>query len=305
MFSLTKKIFATGLLLVSLSVMASQSAFNEGQQLGKAQPVEISNDFVLGQGVDEAFIETQMKAIEKGGPLSQETYGADSYSEQVSGVVGREGILSLVGTGDNLVNEVSAPHGICADSDCVNEKQQPDLLAERALSAFAGIGLAGNDFATHGQVFAGTVRNCRKLFAKYRNCCVNRGWGKNIGSECATEEKQLAKENDNSQCHYLGEYCQKKGPTKHTCLKKKKAYCCYASPLSKIIQQAAHVQLNLAWPKAKHAVCRGLTTMQLSSLDLSRVDFGQYYASLQKDLGGKQALIQAELKRLSSERRAS
>jgi conjugal transfer mating pair stabilization protein TraN len=59
---------------------------------------------------------------------------------------------------------------------------------------------------------------------------------------------------------------------------KKKAYCCFESKLSRILQEQGRKQLNKPWAKPKTEQCRGFTLEEFSRLDLSQMDFSEVYA---------------------------
>ena len=68
----------------------------------------------------------------------------------------------------------------------------------------------------------------------------------NIIWECTEEELQLASQVEVQSCHYLGSYCASK--VLGACVEKRKAYCCYTSPLARIMNEQARLQLDdLTW----------------------------------------------------------
>ena len=101
---------------------------------------------------------------------------------------------------------------------------------------------------------------------------------------CESDEVLLAARRDNRLCHYVGDYCSKKTrlPFASICVQHKETYCCFNSKISRIINEAARVQLpGLAWGLPEGPSCQGLTIAQFQAMDLSLVDFSEFYADIQ------------------------
>ncbi len=58
------------------------------------------------------------------------------------------------------------------------------------------------------------------------------------------------------------------------------SYCCFNSPLSRILQVQIRQQLNMGWGSAKHPDCSGITPDTLQTVDWNRIDFGEWLALL-------------------------
>ena len=95
---------------------------------------------------------------------------------------------------------------------------------------------------------------------------------------CEEEEYELSARRHTRVCHYNGSYC--KTEVLGTCIEKRKSYCCYNSPLSRIIQEQVKLQGVGSWGTAKHPNCDGLTLPQLSLVDWDAVDFSEWLGIL-------------------------
>jgi hypothetical protein len=76
-------------------------------------------------------------------------------------------------------------------------------------------------------------------------------------------------------CHYIGEYCSAKLPFVG-CVQKKKTYCCFHSPLARIIQEQGRVQIGKGWGSPESPDCSGFTIYEFQKLDFSKIDFSEW-----------------------------
>ena len=58
------------------------------------------------------------------------------------------------------------------------------------------------------------------------------------------------------------------------------SYCCFNSPLSRILQVQIRQQLKLGWGSAEHPDCSGITPETLQAVDWNRIDLGEWLALL-------------------------
>jgi conjugal transfer mating pair stabilization protein TraN len=93
---------------------------------------------------------------------------------------------------------------------------------------------------------------------------------------CDREEILLHQRDAQGLCAYVGTYCSDK--ILDVCVTKKKAYCCFESKLTRIIQEQGRAQLGKSWAKPKREQCAGFTVEEFAQLDLSRMDFSEVYA---------------------------
>ena len=151
----------------------------------------------------------------------------------------------------------------------------------KAYSALAVGQQGGADYAnavSNLKIMSGTSMRCRKAVLGFSNCCKDSGWGESIGlASCDDQEKQLIKQQETKACHYVGAYC-----SNHSffgvCLQKSMRYCCFEGSLARIVNEAGRPQVNKGWGSAKNADCSGFTIAQFQQLDLSNVDFSDFYS---------------------------
>lgn len=96
--------------------------------------------------------------------------------------------------------------------------------------------------------------------------------------KCEPEEFELATKKDTKSCHYAGSYCADE--VLGQCLEKRESYCCYNSPLSRIINEQIRPQLARPFGDPKNPDCGGITVSEVGSIDWSKVDLGEWTALL-------------------------
>jgi hypothetical protein len=97
---------------------------------------------------------------------------------------------------------------------------------------------------------------------------------------CTDQEFELATKRELKSCHPLGSYCSSR--ILGVCYENSNSYCCYASPLGRIIQEQVRAQLGLGWPGPSAVPsCPGLTVPQLQAVNWSAVDLTEWLSYLQ------------------------
>lgn len=98
---------------------------------------------------------------------------------------------------------------------------------------------------------------------------------------CEKEEFELGMKRQLKNCHFNGGFCATK--VLGVCIEKKDSYCCFNSPLSRILQEQIRDQLDIPWGEPKEAECRGLTVDELRSTDFSKVDLSEWMGLLSEN----------------------
>ena len=75
-------------------------------------------------------------------------------------------------------------------------------------------------------------------------------------------------------CHYLGSYCSRK--VLGVCLKRRSSWCCFSSPLARIVQEQGRAQLGRSFGSARHPECRGFTVEELGALDWDAMNLSEW-----------------------------
>ena len=92
--------------------------------------------------------------------------------------------------------------------------------------------------------------------------------------ECEQEEFELNAQRELGNCHKVGKYCKTK--VAGLCIEERESYCCFNSPLSRIIQEQARPQLGKNWGKAKEPECGGLTIDEIGQLNWDTIDLTEW-----------------------------
>lgn len=100
---------------------------------------------------------------------------------------------------------------------------------------------------------------------------------------CDSEDVMVALKRNNRLCHHVGDYCSRKISLglARICVQRKETYCCFNSKISRLINEAARTQQpGLGWGTPEAPSCQGITIAQFQAMDLSTVDFSEFYADV-------------------------
>jgi conjugal transfer mating pair stabilization protein TraN len=174
----------------------------------------------------------------------------------------------------------------CIGGECETIDRQPNTEFRDAAAALNAASQAGREFDEDTlTLFKGERATCHKAVFGLLNCCAGKAfplipYGQLlVALGCDREEILLHERDAQGLCAYVGSYCSDN--VLGVCLTKKKAYCCFESKLSRILQEQGRPQLGLSWDKPKRETCRGFTIDEFARLDLSRMDFSEVYAEFQ------------------------
>ena len=95
---------------------------------------------------------------------------------------------------------------------------------------------------------------------------------------CEEQELELAVRRELRQCTSLGSYCATDSVA--GCIESRRSFCCYASPISRILQEQIRPQLGLDFGDAENPDCAGLAFSALENVDWSKVDLEEWIAIL-------------------------
>lgn len=82
-------------------------------------------------------------------------------------------------------------------------------------------------------------------------------------------------------CSYVGSYCKSK--VLGACIEEREAYCCFNSPLSRIIQEQIRPQLGQTFGDPKNPQCGGILMEQVAEIDWSKVNLDEWLGILQQN----------------------
>lgn len=95
---------------------------------------------------------------------------------------------------------------------------------------------------------------------------------------CTEEEQELMVKKALKSTHEIGTYCSSKFLGK--CVTKKTSYCMFNSPLARILNEQARLQLNIGWGEPEYPQCQGITLEQFQNLDMDKVDLSEWTGML-------------------------
>ncbi|MGI2025276.1 type-F conjugative transfer system mating-pair stabilization protein TraN [Shewanella glacialipiscicola] len=157
---------------------------------------------------------------------------------------------------------------------------------ERAAAGLSAMSDAANDLkdkaninADSAIIFKGNIMECSKKAVGLSNCCKDGGWGNDIGlASCSEGEKALKIAKEKKLTIAMGEYCAEK--VLGVCINTKKSYCAFDSKLARIVQQDGRVQIGKPFGSAKHPDCSALSPNELQRIDMSSMDFSDFYEDM-------------------------
>ena len=96
--------------------------------------------------------------------------------------------------------------------------------------------------------------------------------------QCEQKEYELAAKKSLRSCTYLGSYCNTK--VFGACMEERESYCCYSSPLARILQEQIRPQLGMPYGDIKQPDCSGIPVNRLAEVDWNRVNLDEWLAIL-------------------------
>ncbi len=96
--------------------------------------------------------------------------------------------------------------------------------------------------------------------------------------KCEKDEFALGAKRELKTCHAVGSYCATQ--VVGQCIEKREAYCCFSSPLSRILQEQIRPQLGRGWGDAEDPDCEGIAVGDLEKVDWNRVNLDEWLGIL-------------------------
>lgn len=96
--------------------------------------------------------------------------------------------------------------------------------------------------------------------------------------KCTDAEMEMNVKRALKSCTYVGSYC--KTEVVGVCIEKRESYCCYASPLSRIIQEQARPQLGMSYGDPEDPQCGGFDVAQIALIDWDQIDLSEWMGIL-------------------------
>ncbi len=98
--------------------------------------------------------------------------------------------------------------------------------------------------------------------------------------KCEEEELRLGLERKVGNCHFVGDYCA--SDSIFGCVEDKSVFCCYKSPLARIISEQLRANQNIGGPYGEPEApnCDGFTMEELAAADWDAIDLTEWIARL-------------------------
>ncbi len=154
-------------------------------------------------------------------------------------------------------------------------------------------------------IFSGNGKSCRKDSFGFNKCCSLGGWGVDAGfNVCSAEEHELGYAREALRTHYIGRYCSHSNV--FGCFAHAYVYCVFNSKIGRIIQEQGRVQLGIGWGSPQAPNCRGLTEVEIASINFDLIDFSEYFGDVFAEIGATpsntdmQSIVDGYINRLQS-----
>jgi conjugal transfer mating pair stabilization protein TraN len=95
---------------------------------------------------------------------------------------------------------------------------------------------------------------------------------------CEQKEFELTSKRELKTCHHVGSYCASKALG--ACIEKRESYCCFNSPLSRILQEQMRPQLGRDWGTPEEPECGPVLASDLAEVDFSQIDLSEWTGML-------------------------
>ena len=101
---------------------------------------------------------------------------------------------------------------------------------------------------------------------------------------CEDKEFELVSNRDMGNCHFIGSYCKSK--KLGMCIEKRQTYCCYQSPLSRIMNEQIRKQGDIlgvefdGFGTPREPKCAGIPLEKVDKVDWDRIDLSEWIALL-------------------------
>lgn len=96
--------------------------------------------------------------------------------------------------------------------------------------------------------------------------------------ECTEDEYTLNSKKELRSCVRVGSYCRKE--VLGVCIEERESYCCFDSPISRIIQEQARPQLGMNFGSAEYPSCEGLAIDDLGKINWDEINLDEWVGLL-------------------------
>ena len=209
---------------------------------------------------------------------SMEAFGRNSFSKLTQPITQSwESIVGNSGVAKGLGNSFSLAAAKQAMMNKVASWTANTFGTQAANTIFANAG--GGALFTEGGAITGNavfsagaqtvISAVSAAFTIYAVATILAG----ILFACEEEEIELAVKKALRSTHYLGSYCSKRF---FGCLERKRSYCAFSSPLSRIMNEQIRLQNGRSWGTPENPECGGITFAEFEALDMNSIDLSEW-----------------------------
>ncbi|MCF6768412.1 conjugal transfer protein TraN [Thiotrichales bacterium 19S11-10] len=172
-------------------------------------------------------------------------------------------------------NSIACANNVfCIDGDCAEQNPEFNENFGQDISEVAAVSGAIDDLNANSQVnfFNGHSQECSIDIANYQDCCVDDGWGSDLGlANCSDEEKKLSEDKKNYLVSYVGKYCHTQ--VLGVCTAEHEVYCVWDSKMARITEDYGRSQVSRGYGSAEHPDCSGFTMDEFELLDFDQINY--------------------------------
>jgi conjugal transfer mating pair stabilization protein TraN len=95
---------------------------------------------------------------------------------------------------------------------------------------------------------------------------------------CSAQDLETAVKRELRACRSMGTYCSRS--VFGVCLQRRRSFCCFASPLSRIMQEQIRLQTGRSWGSARNPDCGGMSVAELNGVDFAALDLSEWLGIL-------------------------
>jgi hypothetical protein len=268
----------------------SVGSFSEYMQLAKLT-YELAQKPMVASYLSQSSIGTAINsAIGSGGPLAKATGAVQSaISNGFNSALKWAGFtpVEAARAGEGLASTVGASATGFGPIQQFIATGVRDLLVDIGMEPFANslftLGPEGlvTDWAASGlgQMIGSIISFIGWVYMIYQIVKIIAA----LIFKCKESELAFGVQLNNRMCHYVGSYCSKRVRIGfiRKCLYKTQSYCCFSSPLSRIMIEQMRAQgIGPPWGTGQQPNCEGIAITALETVDWRRVDLSEWEAIL-------------------------
>ena len=200
-----------------------------------------------------------------------------SYAENISGAVD-----SFVDTIDTFVDELKSElkEQVKKIIQNVYQSATKDIGTDAATSASAGKAADKAAQTATDSIMNTATSALSTVMSVYTAYVVAITMVKMV-YKCEESEYTVNTKRALKSCTHVGSYCKSK--VLGVCIEERQAYCCFNSPLSRIIQEQVRPQLGMSFGDPRNPQCGGIPLDKISQIDWNKIDLDEWLGILKQN----------------------